>query len=54
MFLRKEAMYYLAVGYAETNDFNRALELGSDLANLDFNYKNISTLLDQWQSKAAK
>lgn len=53
-FLRKEAMYYLAVGYAETNDLDRALELGSDLANLDYNYKNISTLLDQWQAKAAK
>jgi tetratricopeptide (TPR) repeat protein len=52
--LRKEAMYYLAVGHAETNDFNRALELGSDLANLDYNYKNIGTLLDQWQAKAAK
>ena len=54
MFLRKEAMYYSALGHAETNDFNRALELGSDLANLDYNYKNISTLLEQWQSKAAK
>ena len=52
--LRKEAMYYLAIGHAETNDFNRALELGSELANLDYNYKNIGALLDQWQAKAAK
>ncbi len=52
--LRKEAMYLLALGYVETGELQRALDLGSDLANLDFNYKNIGTLLDDWQAKVAK
>ena len=53
-FLRKEAMYLLAVGYAETGELDRAIDLGCELANLDFNYKNIGTLLEDWQAKPAK
>jgi tetratricopeptide (TPR) repeat protein len=53
-FLRKEAMYILAVGYAEAGEIDRAIDLGCELANLDFNYKNIGTLLEDWQAKTAK
>lgn len=53
-FLRKETMYLLSVGYAAAGETDRAIDLGLELANLDFNYKNIGTLLDEWQSKVAK
>jgi tetratricopeptide (TPR) repeat protein len=53
-FLRKEAMYILAAGYADAGEIDRAIDLGCELANLDFNYKNIGTLLDDWQAKAVK
>ncbi|MBM3996558.1 MAG: hypothetical protein FJ303_20755 [Planctomycetes bacterium] len=52
--LRKEAMYILAAGYAETGELDRAIDLGVELANLDYNFKNIGSLLDEWQAKAAK
>jgi tetratricopeptide (TPR) repeat protein len=51
-FLRKETMYLLAVGYAGAGELERAIDLGCELANLDFNYKNIGSLLDEWQAKA--
>ena len=53
-FLRKEAMFNLAAGYAEAGELERAIELGCDLANLDYNYKSIGTLVDEWQAKATK
>ncbi len=52
--LRKETMFHLAVGYASAGEINRAVDLGCELANLDFNYKNIGTLLDEWQTKASR
>ncbi len=52
--LRKEAMYYLAVGSAEAGDLNRAIDFGCELANLDYSYKDIGTKLDEWQAKAAR
>ncbi|MFO0850161.1 MAG: hypothetical protein U0871_16625 [Gemmataceae bacterium] len=48
---RKEVLYQLATGSAESGDYARALDLGHELANLDFNYKQIGTLLDDWQAK---
>lgn len=53
-FLRKETMYLLASGYAEAGDFDRAIDLGCDLANLDYNYKNIGGLVEEWQARAVK
>lgn len=53
-FLRKEAMFILAAGYAETGELDRAVDLGCELANIDYNYKNIGTLLEDWQAKAAQ
>jgi tetratricopeptide (TPR) repeat protein len=52
--LRKEAMYYLAIGSAEAGDFNRAIEFGCELADIDFSYKDISERLDEWQTKSAR
>jgi len=48
---RKELMYQLASGYSENGEMPRAIELGCELANLDFGYKNIGTLIDKWQTK---
>jgi tetratricopeptide (TPR) repeat protein len=53
-FLRKEAMFILAAGLAEAGELDRAIDLGCELANLDYNYKNIGPLLEEWQAKAAK
>ncbi len=52
--LRKEVLYQLAQGYAESGETVRAVDLACELANLDFAYKNISQLLDQWQAKLQK
>ncbi len=46
---RKEVLFQLATGAAEQLQFVRAVELGNELANLDFGYRNISQLLDNWQ-----
>jgi Flp pilus assembly protein TadD len=51
---RKEAMYHLAVGCSENGDVSRAIEVGHELANLDFGYRNIGKLLDDWHSKSNK
>lgn len=48
---RKEALYQLATGLAENGELARALDLGHELANLDFAYKNIGKLLDEWQAR---
>ncbi len=48
---RKEVLFQLATGSAENGDLARALDLGHELANIDFAYKNIGTLLDEWQTR---
>lgn len=48
---RKETLYQLALGTAESGDHARALDFGHELANLDFNYKGIGAMLDDWQAK---
>jgi tetratricopeptide (TPR) repeat protein len=52
--LRKEVLYQLAEGYAGAGDISRAVDLGCELANLDFAYKDIGKLLDRWQAKLQK
>jgi tetratricopeptide (TPR) repeat protein len=52
--LRREALYLLATGYAEHGEYQRAVELGCELANLDFSFKNIGASIEQWQSKLQK
>jgi tetratricopeptide (TPR) repeat protein len=51
---RKEVLYQLATGSAENGDLPRAIDLGHELANLDFGYRNIGTLLDQWESSGQR
>jgi tetratricopeptide (TPR) repeat protein len=51
---RKEVLFQLAHGSAESGDLKGAVEFGSELANLDFNYHNIGRLLDEWQARLQK
>jgi tetratricopeptide (TPR) repeat protein len=48
---RKELLFLLAEGAAETGDLARAVEFGYELANIDFNYKEIGRLIDEWQAR---
>lgn len=48
---RKELLYQLALGAAEHGDLPRAIDLGHELANLDFGFKNIGKLLDEWNER---
>jgi tetratricopeptide (TPR) repeat protein len=48
---RKELLYQLALGAAENGDLPRAIDLGHELANLDFGFKNIGKLLDEWNDR---
>lgn len=48
---RKEVLFQLAQGSAEAGDLARAVEVGLELANLDFTYRDINRLLDEWQAR---
>ena len=48
---RKEVLFQLAMGHAENAEWSQAIDMGSELANLDFNYREIGRLLDEWQEK---
>lgn len=52
--LRKELLFQLACGCADAGDLARAVDLACELANLDFGYKNIGTLLDDWTARLEK
>lgn len=52
--LHKEALYLLATGSADVGEHSRAIDYACELANVDYGYKNINRLLDEWQAKAAK
>jgi tetratricopeptide (TPR) repeat protein len=52
--LRKDALYQLAVGCADAGDLQKAVDFACELANVDYGYKDISQLLDTWQTKVAK
>jgi tetratricopeptide (TPR) repeat protein len=47
---RKELLFRLASGSANAGDFSKAIELGYELANIDFGYRNIGELLGEWQT----
>jgi tetratricopeptide (TPR) repeat protein len=49
--VKKELLFQLASGAAENGDLPRAIDLGHELANLDFNFKNIGKLLDEWNDR---
>lgn len=48
---RKELLYQLANGCADNGELQRAVDFGHELANLDFNFKNIGKLLDEWNDR---
>lgn len=48
---RKELLFQLAEGAAEHDDWNAAVELGTELANLDYGFRDIGRKLDEWQKK---
>src|SRR5262249_31574351 len=49
--MRKELLFQLAQGTAEAGDLAKAIEIGMELANVDFAYKDIGQLLDEWQNR---
>jgi tetratricopeptide (TPR) repeat protein len=49
--MRKELLFELAQGCAESGDLSKAVELGYELANLDYGYRDIGQLLDEWQER---
>ncbi|MCS7167871.1 MAG: hypothetical protein RMI91_06860 [Gemmatales bacterium] len=49
--LRKELLYELAVLAAQDKDYETALRLGTEVANLDYFYRDIGKLVEQWQSQ---
>jgi tetratricopeptide (TPR) repeat protein len=51
---RKEVLFQLAQGHAEAGDFPQAIDFGHELANLDFSYRDIGRLIDDWQSRLQK
>jgi Tfp pilus assembly protein PilF len=52
--LKKELLFQLAQGSADAGDLARAVELAYELANLDFGYRDIGKLLDEWQEKVQR
>jgi tetratricopeptide (TPR) repeat protein len=48
---RKDILFELAQGCAEANDLARAIDVGSELANIDFSFRDIGRLLDEWQTR---
>jgi tetratricopeptide (TPR) repeat protein len=48
---RKELLFQLAFGAAEAGDLTTAIDLGHELANLDFGYRDIGRLIEEWQAR---
>jgi tetratricopeptide (TPR) repeat protein len=48
---RKDLLFLLAQGFADEGDLTRAVDTGHELANLDFSYRDIGRLLDEWENK---
>jgi hypothetical protein len=51
---RKEALYELAAAHAEAGDLPRAIDVGTELAHLDFAHRDIGRRLDEWQAASGK
>lgn len=49
--VRKEILYELAQGSAAAGDLQRALDLGHELANLDYAYRGIGRLIEEWNDR---
>lgn len=52
--MRKELLFLLAQGAAENGDLQKAVDLGNELANEDFGFRDIGRLLDEWQERLAQ
>jgi tetratricopeptide (TPR) repeat protein len=48
---RKEVLFQLASGAAENGDLPRAIDLGHELANIDYGFKDIGKLIDEWNDR---
>lgn len=48
---RKDLLYELARCHADAGDLSRAIEIGSELAHLDFGHRDVAKLLDEWQAR---
>jgi hypothetical protein len=44
-------MFQLASGHAEAGEYPKALDIAHELANIDFSYREIGNLIDEWQQK---
>lgn len=49
---RKEILFSLALSYASESDFAKAVEIGNEIANIDFTYQGIGKLLEEWMLRA--
>jgi tetratricopeptide (TPR) repeat protein len=49
---RKELLFSLAQGAAESGDLAKAMDIGNELANEDFSYRDIGKLVTQWQTRS--
>jgi predicted Zn-dependent protease len=49
--MRKELLFLLAQGAADAGDLKTALQRAEELANLDFSYRDVGRLMDEWQSQ---
>jgi tetratricopeptide (TPR) repeat protein len=49
---RKEILFQLAHGSADAGDWTTAVDMGHELANLDFTYNDIGRLLDEWNARS--
>jgi tetratricopeptide (TPR) repeat protein len=48
---KKELLFQLATGAAENGDLPKAIDLGHELANMDYAFKGIGKLLDEWNDR---
>ncbi len=48
---RKELYFQLAQGCADAGELGNAIEFATELTNLDFGYRDIGNLLDEWQEQ---
>ena len=48
---KKEVMFLFAQGCAEAGDLAHAVDVANELANIDFSYRDIGRLLDEWQTR---
>ena len=51
---RKDILFQLANIAADSGDLAKAIDLAHEVANLDFAYRGISRLMDEWQAKLLK